>query len=97
MDLKTENSSPVLTDPLSVNKSRLGLPSKKTPTCPSSGSYLTAARRKPRPGQLDDVRHSGWLDAMKSSSPPRKKLNKDVSSSAEQDVAYRTWMVGSLC
>ncbi|XP_073102072.1 probable trehalose-phosphate phosphatase F isoform X2 [Elaeis guineensis] len=93
MDLKTKNSSPVLTEPVSVNKSRLGLPSKKTPICPPSGSYLTAHRRKPRPGKLDDVRHSGWLDAMKSSSPPRKKLNKDFSSSAEQDIAYRTWML----
>lgn len=95
MDLKTNHSSPVLTDPVPVNKSRLGLPSKipQGAACPPPGLYLTNPRRKPLPGKLDDVHHSGWLDAMESSSPPRKKLNKDFSSSAEHDVTYRTWML----
>ncbi|KAK4355924.1 hypothetical protein RND71_024895 [Anisodus tanguticus] len=30
-----------------------------------------------KPGRLDDVRSNGWLDAMKSSSPPSKKVQKE--------------------
>jgi len=58
--------------------------------------YITTPRRKPVPSKLDDVRASGWLDAMQSSSPPRKKLNKEYSvdsESDEADSAYRTWLV----
>lgn len=46
------------------------------------------------PGKIDDVRTSGWLDAMQSSSPPRKKLNKDFIHENESDdanVTYRAW------
>ncbi|XP_008787005.1 probable trehalose-phosphate phosphatase F [Phoenix dactylifera] len=102
MDLKPKHNSPVLTDPVPVNNSRLGLPSNITPyspqgpAYPSSSMYLTISRRKPMPSKLDDVRHGGLPDAMGSSSPPRKKLNKDFSSesaSVEQDAAYRTWML----
>ncbi|CAD5174653.1 unnamed protein product [Musa acuminata subsp. malaccensis] len=95
------HSSPVLTDPVPLSKSRLGLPSNLTPYSPvaapysSSGLYLQIPRRKA--GKLDDVRATGWLDAMKSSSPPRKKLmNKDFTSESqpdETDAAYRTWMM----
>lgn len=99
------HSSPVLTDPVPLSKSRLGLPSNLTPYSPvaapysSSGLYLQIPRRKA--GKLDDVRATGWLDAMKSSSPPRKKLmNKDFTSESqpdETDAAYRTWMVSLCC
>ncbi|RWW23801.1 hypothetical protein GW17_00011932 [Ensete ventricosum] len=100
MDLKSNHSSPVFTDPVHLSKSRLGLPSNIAPYSTaaqpysSSGLYLQIPRRKV--GKLDDVRASGWLDAMKSSSPPRKKLSKDFiseSQSDETDAAYLTWMM----
>ncbi|CAL9093016.1 unnamed protein product, partial [Musa textilis] len=100
MDLKSNHSSPVLADPVPLSKSRLGLPSNMTPFSPaaapysSSGLYLQIPRRKV--GKLDDVRANSWLDAMKASSPPRKKLNKDFiseSQSDETDAAYRTWVM----
>lgn len=106
MDLKPNHTSPVLTDPVPVNNSRLGLTSNITPyspqgpAYPSSSMHFTISRRKPIPSKLDDVCHGGWLDAMKSSSPPCKKLNKDCKSdfaSVEQEVAYRTWMVCLIC
>lgn len=51
-----------------------------------------------KPAKLDDVRSNGWLDAMISSSPPRKKLVKDfnVEVAPEDDFAQRAWMVTSL-
>ncbi|GLT55383.1 hypothetical protein SLA2020_285120 [Shorea laevis] len=94
MDLKSNHASPVLTDP-PINKSRLGIPSSLLPyssqqgvSLPSS-KYMTIPRKKP--AKLDDVRSNGWLDAMKSSSPPRKKLIKDFNidvASDDADFAY---------
>ncbi|PKU71528.1 trehalose-phosphate phosphatase A-like [Dendrobium catenatum] len=52
----------------------------------SSTSYLTIPRRKP----INDC-----LDAMKSSSPPCKKVSKDIIFDAafeEADAVYRNWM-----
>ncbi|CAL9161955.1 unnamed protein product [Musa hybrid cultivar] len=101
MDLKKNGSSPVLTDPAPLNNSRLGLPSNIKPYSSaaqaySSGLYSTKPRRKAILGKLDDVRANGWLDAMKSSSPPRKQLNKDYISEPaidENDMAYHTWLM----
>lgn len=102
MDLKSNHASPVLTDPAPINKSRLGIHSGLLPYAQqgasfSSSKYVTIPRKKP--AKLDDVRSNGWLDAMKASSPPRKKLIKDVNFevvSDDADVAYRPWMVCSL-
>ncbi|KAK8957068.1 putative trehalose-phosphate phosphatase F [Platanthera zijinensis] len=62
----------------------------------SSGLYLTIPRRKPMPSKLDDLQISGWLDAMKSSSPPRRPLGKDANfegeTEEEDSLAYRTWL-----
>ncbi|KAL8226940.1 hypothetical protein R6Q57_016772 [Mikania cordata] len=98
MDLKPKNGSPVLTDPASINKSRLGVHSTMFPCSqpgPSfSSSILTAPRKKPI--KLDDVRSNGWLDAMHSSSPPRKKIVKDFGveiASDDTDVVYNSWML----
>ncbi|XP_050384799.1 trehalose-phosphate phosphatase A [Argentina anserina] len=99
MDLKSSHTSPVLADPAPLGKSRLGVPSSLLPYSPSgtafqAGLLLTIPRRKN--GFLDDVRSSSWLDAMKSSSPPHRKITKDVnndSAATECDIAYRTWMV----
>lgn len=99
MDLKSNHSSPVLTDPAPINKSRLGIRSSLVPYSQqgaslSSGKYMTIPRKKP--GKLDDVRSNGWLDAMKSSSPPRKKLIKDFTTdvaSDDTDFAYFSWML----
>ena len=99
MELKSNHSSPVLTDPIPVNKSRLGIHSNLLSYPQSGGSlspgkYMTIPRKKP--GKLDDVRSNGWLDAMKSSSPPRKKLIKDFNievSADDIDIAYCSWMV----
>lgn len=99
MDLKSNHSSPVLTDPIPINKSRLGIHSNLL-SYPlsggslSSGKYMTIPRKKP--GKLDDVRSNGWLDAMKSSSPPRKKLIKEFNievAADDIDIAYCSWMV----
>ncbi|KAJ0105384.1 hypothetical protein Patl1_18548 [Pistacia atlantica] len=98
MELKSNHASPVLTDPSPLNKSKLGIHSSLLPYSsagPSfSGKYVTVPRKKP--GKLDDVRSNGWLDAMKSSSPPRKKLIKDFNSEVAPDdseTAYRSWML----
>lgn len=98
MERKSNLASPVLTDPAPLNKSSLGIHSSLLPypsAAPSySGKYAAIPRKKP--GKLEDVRSNGWLDAMKSSSPPRKKLLKDFISevsSEDSETAYRSWMV----
>ncbi|XP_031123758.1 probable trehalose-phosphate phosphatase F [Ipomoea triloba] len=98
MDMNSTKASPVLTDPAPLNKSRLGIHSPVLPYSQSgtsfSASMLTIPRKKP--GKLDDVRSNGWLDAMKSSSPPRKKILKDFSVEIitnDADVDYFSWMV----
>lgn len=99
MDLKSNHTSPVITDSAPLSKSRLGVHSNLLPYSPpgtgfSQNLILTVPRKKT--GILDDVRASGWLDAMKSSSPPHKKITKDFNSelsSTDTDVAYCTWMV----
>ncbi|CAA2967062.1 probable trehalose-phosphate phosphatase F isoform X1 [Olea europaea var. sylvestris] len=99
MDLKSTKASPVLTDPSPINNSMLGLHSSLFPYSQSGPSFsmstLSIPRRKP--GKLDDVRSNGWLDAMKSSSPPRKKVLKDFNnvelSLDDGEIAYRSWMI----
>lgn len=99
MDLKSNHSSPVLTNPSPLSKIRLGVHSNLFPypqpgASFSSSKYMTIPRRKP--GKFDDVNSNGWLDAMKSSSPPRKKLIKDFSievASDDTDLAYSSWMI----
>lgn len=101
--MKSNKSSPVLTDPAPINKSRLGIHSNLLPypqsgASFSSGKHINIPRKKP--GKLDDVRSNGWLDAMKSSSPPRKKLIKDFNfevAADETDIAYFSWMVLKRC
>lgn len=106
MELKSNHSSPVLTDPAPVNKSRLGIPSgllpysQQGPSFSASGKYISIPRKKP--AKLDDVRSNGWLDAMKSSSPPRKKLIKDFSlevtaAADDSESPYCSWMVMCSC
>lgn len=97
MELKSNHASPVLTDPAPINKSRLGIPSSLMPYSQqgasfSSGKYVSIPRKKP--AKLDDVRSNGWLDAMKSSSPPRKKLIMDfIVEVDDAEIAYCSWMV----
>ncbi|KAL9678988.1 hypothetical protein QQ045_016840 [Rhodiola kirilowii] len=101
MDLKSNHASPVLADPAPVNKPRPGVHSSLQPysqmgTTFSSDMHISIPRKKP--GILDDVRDNGWLDAMKSSSPPRKKIIKDLNSGAvvvdeSVDHAYISWML----
>ncbi|KAG2408345.1 trehalose-phosphate phosphatase [Vigna angularis] len=104
MDLKSSHVSPVLTDPVPVNKSRLGMHSsllaysqQDSPVSP--GKYSRSNSRKST-GSVDDVRSNGWLDAMKASSPPRKKLLKGSSfqiASIDFEIEdYCTWMVKLL-
>lgn len=98
MDLKSNHTAPVLTDPAPISKSRLGVHSSLLPYSPgaafSHNLFLNIPRKKT--GVLDDVRSTSWLDAMKSSSPPHKKINKDLSnehSSTDADALYRTWLL----
>ncbi|XAR70431.1 Trehalose-phosphatase [Bertholletia excelsa] len=98
MDLKSTNASPVLTDPAPINKSRLGVRSTLMPYSQSGPSFTTGMLTIPRkkPGKIDDVWSNGWLDAMISSSPPRKKILKDLNldvASDDNDLAYLSWML----
>ncbi|GFZ06979.1 hypothetical protein Acr_18g0011490 [Actinidia rufa] len=97
MDLKSTNASLVLIDPAPIDTPQLGICSNLSPysqSAPSvSSGMLTIPRKKP--GKLDDVRSNGWLDAMISSSPPRKKLLKDFNvevASDDCDFAFHSWM-----
>ncbi|RDX65332.1 putative trehalose-phosphate phosphatase G, partial [Mucuna pruriens] len=98
MDLKSPHVSPVLTDPIPVNKSRLGMHSSllaysQQDSSLSPGKCSRSNSRK----SVDDVRSNGWLDAMKASSPPRKKLLKGSSAqvaSIDYDLEdYYSWML----
>ncbi|KAE8683798.1 Trehalose-phosphate phosphatase A [Hibiscus syriacus] len=100
MELKSNHSSPVLTDPIPMNNSRLGIHSnllsyQQSGESLPTGKYMTIPRKKP--GKLEDVWSNGWLEAMRSSSPPRKKLikHKDFNIDAavdDFDIAYCSWM-----
>lgn len=100
MDLKSNNSSPFLTDPapIPLNNTQLGIHSGLLPyslngSAFSSTLLLTIPRRKSV--ILDDLR-SSLLDAMILSSPTHKKLTKDSSTeltASDSDFAYRNWMV----
>ncbi|KAI3458287.1 hypothetical protein Pfo_014950 [Paulownia fortunei] len=97
MDLKSNHTSPVLTDTSPMNNTRLGIHSALLPyshngSAFSSTLFLTIPRR--RPGILDDVR-SSLFDAMKSSSPTHNKLTKESNTEttlSDGDLAYRNWM-----
>ncbi|XP_057977923.1 probable trehalose-phosphate phosphatase F [Malania oleifera] len=99
MDMKSNHASPVLTDPAPINKSMRGIHSSLLPYSHSGASlssamHITIPRKKP--GKLDDVWSNGWLDAMKSSSPPHKKLIKDFNlevASDDAEIAYFSWML----
>lgn len=97
MDLKSNHTAPVLADPAPINKSRLGVHSSILPY--SSGAFspdLLLNIPWKKTGILDDVRANSWLDAMKASSPPHRKIMKDSNNdpaSTDADVAYRTWLV----
>lgn len=98
MDLQSNHSSPVLTDPIPVNNSRMELSSNLgySSTMYSSGLYLSIPRRKVITSNSDDVKGSGWLDAMRSSSPPRKKASKEISFESftdETESVYRNWVL----
>ncbi|KAI3804356.1 hypothetical protein L1987_25834 [Smallanthus sonchifolius] len=86
MDLSSVNACPVLADSTPINQTILGFHT----------NVLSLPIPKMKPGKLDDVRSNGWLDAMQSSSPPRKKMLKDIAielASDDADHAYYSWML----
>ncbi|RWR77339.1 trehalose-phosphate phosphatase A-like protein isoform X1 [Cinnamomum micranthum f. kanehirae] len=103
VDMKSKNTSPVLADPAPLTKSRLGISSNLMPCLPSMNSvtpslpdslFFPSNQKKPKPSKLEDVRASGWLDAMKSSSPTYRDPNKDANHAKVQgglDTAYHSW------
>lgn len=100
--MKSSHVSPILTDPVPVNKSRLGIHSSllacSQQDSPLSPGKYSKSNSKKSMGSLDDVRSNGWLDAMKASSPPRKKMIHKGSSaqvaSIDYDIEdYNLWMV----
>ncbi|XP_028795352.1 probable trehalose-phosphate phosphatase F [Neltuma alba] len=101
MDLKSSHASPVLTDPVPITKSRLGMHSglisySQQDSSLSSLSPVKYPRNGSRKssGNLDDVRSNGWLDAMKASSPPRKKQpTKGFNSHMDSEQDYRSWLL----
>ncbi|XP_024996486.1 probable trehalose-phosphate phosphatase F [Cynara cardunculus var. scolymus] len=93
MDLSSANASPVLADPALINQTRLGFHSSVFTR--SSGTSFSLIPKK-KPGKFDDVLSNGWLDAMQSSSPPSKKMLKDVGvelASDDNDLVYYSWML----
>ncbi|KAJ6676264.1 TREHALOSE-PHOSPHATE PHOSPHATASE A [Salix viminalis] len=99
MDLKSSHGAPVLTDSAPLSKSRLGGHHGLLPYSPSGAPFsknLRLSIPKKKLGFLDDVRSIGWLDAMKSSSPPHKTFNKDSNidlSSPDPEAASLTWLL----
>ncbi|XP_031481463.1 probable trehalose-phosphate phosphatase G [Nymphaea colorata] len=100
MDVKSNQPSPVLTDPAPLTKPRLGLSCNLVPCSTTasytsgipSGHYLGISRKKHWQNNIENVYPNGWLDAMKASSPThRNHATKDESS--EQDAAFRLWEV----
>lgn len=98
LDMISGQPSPVLSDASPI-KERVGIhPSLKpsysqTGASFSKGMYIPIPKKKQ--GMLEDVLSNGWLDAMKSSSPPRKKLLKDFNvgvASDDTDFVYSSWM-----
>ncbi|KAL9163524.1 hypothetical protein ABFS82_06G046200 [Erythranthe guttata] len=96
MDLKSNHTSPVLTDTSSLNNTRLGIHSALLPYAHNASAFsptlfLTIPRK--RPSTLDDVR-SSLFDAMKSSSPTHNILTKEFNTdptSSDVDISYRNW------
>ncbi|KAF9668224.1 hypothetical protein SADUNF_Sadunf15G0106900 [Salix dunnii] len=99
MDLKSSHGAPVLTDSAPLGRSRLGAHHGLLPYSPSGAPFsknLRLSIPKKKIGFLDDVRSIGWLDAMKSSSPPHKTFSKDSNidlSSPDPEAASRTWLL----
>ncbi|MCH79735.1 trehalose-phosphate phosphatase A-like, partial [Trifolium medium] len=97
MDMNS-NNTPVLTDTAPITNSRLHvhsnlLPYSHTGATFPHGMLLNIPRKKT--GILEDVFSCGWLDAMKSSSPPPKNKTKDVNhgfASSEADP-YFNWLL----
>ncbi|XP_020227951.1 probable trehalose-phosphate phosphatase F [Cajanus cajan] len=100
MDMKSSHAS-LLTDPVPVNKSRLRMHSSllgySQQDSPLSPGKCSRSNSRKSTGSVDDVRSNGWLDAMKASSPPRKKLLKGSSAqvaSIDFDIEdYFSWML----
>ncbi|KAG7533815.1 Trehalose-phosphatase [Arabidopsis thaliana x Arabidopsis arenosa] len=97
MDIKSGHSSPVMTDSPPISNSRLTIRQNRLPyssaaaTAISQNSNLLLTVPRKKTGILDDVKSNGWLDAMKSSSPPPTILNKDNLTSDAADMTYREW------
>ncbi|KAK9698719.1 hypothetical protein RND81_08G126200 [Saponaria officinalis] len=91
-------SSPVLTDSSPIKEPRVGIHSNMMGCAPpgasfTSGLYIPIPKKKS--SKLEDVLSNDWLDAMRSSSPPRKKLFKDFKVgvvSDDSDFGYSSWM-----
>jgi len=102
MDMKSGHSSPVMTDSPPISNSRLTIRQNRLPyssaaaTAISQNNNLLLTVPRKKTGILDDVKSNGWLDAMKSSSPPPTILNKDNLSNDATDMTYREWMVSPL-
>ncbi|XP_059289616.1 probable trehalose-phosphate phosphatase F isoform X2 [Lycium ferocissimum] len=97
MNLNSVKASSILTNPSPINKSRFRIHSSLLPYSQPGPSISTSDLMTPRkkPGRLDDVRSNGWLDAMKSSSPPSKKVQREADAEDFIDdakVIYSSWM-----
>lgn len=97
MEKNAHEASSVITDSAPIKKSRLGImPSNTLARSPTGASKLPGKFTRLKPVKLEDVRSNGFLEAMIASSPPRKKLVKDLNvevASDDIDLAYTSWMV----
>ncbi|KAL0730903.1 hypothetical protein Bca4012_026997 [Brassica carinata] len=97
MEIKSGHSSSLMTDSPPISNSRLTIRQNKLPYSSAAATalsqnknlFLTVPRKKT--GILDGVKSSGWLDAMKSSSPPPAILNKDNITSDATGMSYCEW------
>ncbi|KAI7750858.1 hypothetical protein M8C21_025264 [Ambrosia artemisiifolia] len=96
MDLKSNHGCRILTDPIPITKPRLEFHDSLLPLSSSEvfshGPFLTIPWNKP--GLLDDVLSTSWLDDMKSSSPRHMiKYNGNEFSTNDVDASYHNWML----
>ncbi|XP_051115184.1 probable trehalose-phosphate phosphatase G [Andrographis paniculata] len=100
MDLKSAKGSPVIADTAPISNSRMRihssfLPCLQTGTSMSTSVFMVPPRKKT--AKTDDASTTGWLDAMRSSSPPRRNPTSDTNSpnaavSDHSEMDYDTWM-----
>ncbi|KAG9150251.1 hypothetical protein Leryth_009837 [Lithospermum erythrorhizon] len=98
MDINSNIGSPILADSALMNNSPRAIHTARLPYSTNSPTFNSSLLKVPRmiPEILDDVMSSGWLEAMKSSSPPHSELTRNFGSEltpTDADIAYKNWLL----